>query len=60
MHYLTPTEYRKWKKISRQNFWQKVKRGTIPVVEKKVTRIQYMVPIEDTELEGVNIKELTL
>lgn len=54
MQYLTPKEYRKLKKMSRQDFWNRKERGTIPLVPRKVTRIEMMVPVEDTELEGVN------
>ena len=60
MQYLTPEQYRKFKKISRQNFWQKVDRGTIPTVKRDVKVNKVMVPVEDIELEGVNLDTLTV
>lgn len=59
MQFLTPKQYRVWKKISRQDFHQKAKRGTIPTVKRKTTRDEVFVPVEDTELAGVNIDSLT-
>ncbi len=59
MQYLTPKQYMILKSLTRQNFWQKVKRGTIPSVYKEMKQKQLMIPVEDMELKDVNIKELT-
>lgn len=59
MQFLTPKQYRAWKKMSRQAFHQRVQRGTIPTVMKKVKREEMLVPVDDTELVGVNLDSLT-
>ena len=59
MQYLTPKQYMIWRNMTRQNFWQKIKRGTIPSVYKEVKTRTLLIPVEDTELESVNINALT-
>lgn len=60
MQYLTPQQYRKWKGLSRQNLHAKIKRKTIPTVLRRVEREVLYIPVEDTELKGVNLKSLTV
>jgi hypothetical protein len=59
MQLLTPKQYRVLKGMSRQSFHQKVKRGTLLLVKKKMIREESLVPVDDTELEGVNLDTLT-
>lgn len=51
MKLLTPKEYMQWKKVSRQNFWQKVKRGTIDVVYKDIKVKRPFVPVDEQEFD---------
>lgn len=60
MQFLTKAQYRAWKKMSRQNLSQRIKRGTIPTVIRKCEREEVLIPVEDIELHGVNLDSLTV
>jgi predicted DNA-binding protein YlxM (UPF0122 family) len=59
MHYLTRSEYAKLKNISRQAVHNRIARGTLLTVRKKVERDEELIPVDDKELEGVNPESLT-
>lgn len=57
MHYLTRRQYASLKGISRQAVQQGIAAKKIPVVMVKID--QERIPVEDTEVEGVNLESLT-
>ena len=51
MKYLTSLEYAKAIGVSRQAIEDRIRRGTLRTVKRRVDK--YLIPVEDTELENI-------
>ena len=58
MQYLTRKQYVNIKKMSRQAIHNKIKRGTLDLVRRTIKKEEWLIPVDDTELEGVNIESI--
>ena len=56
MPYLTISEYARLKQVTRQAIEDRIKRGTLAIVERPVKKV--FIPVDDTEMGGVNVDSL--
>ena len=56
MQYMTVPEYAELCGVTRQAIWDRIKRGTLRLVPRK--RTMMLVPVPDTELKKVKVKDL--